>query len=271
MTPQAARAAILSGTETARRRFGTLDKQAVADMTALYAATAADLARDIKAGRAETDPLTLAAMQTILGQLETRLTQLRAARDNLIEGRLYQAAEIGLSPFKLPPAQAILSAERAAAFAREFIAADGLALSNRVWRIDRGAIEQIGRAIQSAVLKGLDASTAAEAMPSSVAGAARAALLTDPGNAHDKILRVMRTEMTRAHHAAFEAAAFEHPDVVGLRFTLSPLHRVRDICDTHATANRHGLGPGVYPAGAIPIPAHPHGRSYAVPVFSDEL
>ena len=46
--------------------------------------------------------------------------------------------------------------------ARNFQAADGLQLSDRLWRIDRHAKEVAGRAIESAVIQGHSASRAAE-------------------------------------------------------------------------------------------------------------
>lgn len=40
---------------------------------------------------------------------------------------------------------------------------------------------------------------------------------------------------------------------------LHPRHPKRDICDVHATADLHGLGPGVYPPQSVPrFPPHPH-------------
>jgi hypothetical protein len=82
---------------------------------------------------------------------------------------------------------------------------------------------------------------------------------------------VFRTELRRAHHAAFEASTSDTPGLAGYRYMLSPLHRREDICDHYATADLHGLGAGIFPPGKIPIPAHPNTRSYAQPVFWDEI
>lgn len=42
-------------------------------------------------------------------------------------------------------------------------------------------------------------------------------------------------------------------------------------CDMHAHANLYGLGPGIYPFGKSPWPAHPNTLSYTVIVFDDEV
>lgn len=42
-------------------------------------------------------------------------------------------------------------------------------------------------------------------------------------------------------------------------------------CDFHAAVNLHGLGPGVYPLGAHPYPAHPNTLSYLQMVLTHEV
>ena len=69
-------------------------------------------------------------------------------------------------------------------------------------------------------------------------------LMTGEGNAYANALRVFRTEINLAHGEAYQAAAFEHPDVIGTQFLLTPRHPKTDICDMHARVNRYGLGPG---------------------------
>jgi hypothetical protein len=56
-----------------------------------------------------------------------------------------------------------------------------------------------------------------------------------------------------------------------MKFNLSPNHPRTDICDVHANANLYGLGPGVYPVGSAPWPAHPNTMSYLTAVFRDEV
>jgi hypothetical protein len=96
-------------------------------------------------------------------------------------------------------------------------------------------------------------------------------ILESEGNPYDAALRVFRTELNRAHGEAYQAAAFAHLDVIGTRFLLSPNHPRHDICDMHAHANVHGLGPGVYPKSKNPWPAHPNTLSYVEVVFDDSV
>ena len=94
-------------------------------------------------------------------------------------------------------------------------------------------------------------------------------LLTGPGNAYANARRVFRTEMNRAHGEAYQAGAARHPAVIGMRFVLSPNHPKADICDVYARADDYGLGPGVYPIGKAPWPAHPNTMSYLEAVFRE--
>lgn len=70
-------------------------------------------------------------------------------------------------------------------------------------------------------------------------------VLTGSGSPMDNAMRLMRTEINRAHGEAYISGALAHPDAAGVRFLLSPAHPEPDICDLHAAANLHGLGPGV--------------------------
>ena len=70
------------------------------------------------------------------------------------------------------------------------------------------------------------------------------ALLTGRMNPYYQAERVMRTEINRAYGETALQAAIQHPDVIGVKFKLSPRHPRFDICDMHANANLHGLGPG---------------------------
>jgi hypothetical protein len=97
-------------------------------------------------------------------------------------------------------------------------------------------------------------------------------LVTGTGSPMDNAMRVMRTELNRAHGEAYMRGGEDHPDFAGWRFLLSPAHPQFDICDLHAAANLHGLGPGVYPSREkCPWPAHPNTLSYVEIVFADEI
>lgn len=175
-------------------------------------------------------------------------------------------------------------------FVQTFVAADGLQLSDRLWRVDRHARDIVGNAIESAIIQGSSAARATEdflsrgvqvppdvaakmgmANADKLARVAGGALLSGEGSPFPNALQVFTTELNRAHGEAYRAGAFEHPDVIGTRFLLSPRHPRVDICDMHASVNRYGLGAGVYPKGKSPWPAHPNTLSFEVVVFADEV
>lgn len=172
----------------------------------------------------------------------------------------------------------------------DFVAADGLQLSDRLWRVDTATKARVVDTIRNAVLRGASArqaahelvaqghpvptetALAARAAQASVLGAdVRAALTTQASNPLRNALRVVRTEINRAFTESFVAASRQHPEVIAVKFNLSPLHPRPDICDLYARANLHGLGPGVYPPGNHPYPAHPETLSYLTVVFVDEV
>lgn len=84
-------------------------------------------------------------------------------------------------------------------------------------------------------------------------------------------MRISRTEIANAHHAASIAAQDDVPWVTGFRWNLSRSHPRDDACDGLATRDQ-GLGPGIYPKGSVP-PGKPHPQClcYLTPeVQSDE-
>lgn len=73
-------------------------------------------------------------------------------------------------------------------------------------------------------------------------------------------LRIARTELARAHYDGFIADISENPDISLIKFSLSPSHKITDICDFH-TGLDIGYGRGVYPVEQAPkYPFHPHCR-----------
>lgn len=175
-------------------------------------------------------------------------------------------------------------------FVRTFVAADGLQLSDRIWRLDRHARDVVVNAIEQAVIQGHGAAQAArellmkgQGVPGDIAdkmgagnaqamGKAAGELLTGEGSPMVNAMRLMRTEINRAHGTAYAKGALGHPDAAGIRFKLSPGHPKPDICDLLSTQNLHGLGPGVYPTvEASGWPAHPNTLSFLEVVFKDEV
>lgn len=298
----AVKATIRRASAAGQRELHALDAAARARLLRLYRQTAADLAQEISAAANGNPTLRLEVLQALLAQVRTRLTALETARNSLLDDSLLQAAQVGASVgaagAAVAPAVAVARAAPAALvqvpheavqFVQRFVAQDGLQLSDRLWRVDRGARDAIAGAIESAVIQGHSASRAVQdmlsrgaAVPADLAAKAGTAtpdaltrtareLLVDPENAYGKLERIFRTEINRAHAHAYRASVAGVDGVIGVRFVLSPNHPRADICDLHASANLYGLGPGVYPLGKSPWPAHPNTLSHEEVVFDDEV
>jgi hypothetical protein len=242
-------------------------------------------------------------LRALLRQIEDVIDNLGDRRDALLVQGLGDAAALGVKPYTMGgigatgiAGQAVLDSNAAMAinqeavrFVQSFTAADGLKLSDRLWRLDQGAKEVLSRAIGQAVVQGWDAARAAaqfmysgQAVPADIAARVagskadtlvRAAdLLTGDGGEVWKADRVFRTEINRAHGTAYMAGAEKTLGFIGFRFLLSPRHPKADVCDLLAAQNLYGLGAGVYPsAKACPWPAHPNTLSFVEMVFSDEV
>lgn len=291
----AIQATIKRATAVAQRAMDALDSSSLNELKALYEQAAADIRDRIKVHAGADDNLALQELQSLLAQVNGRLNTLAQSRDAMLDGKMAEAADLGVRPFADSPSINVAAAMRindeAVRFVRSFVAEDGLQLSDRIWRLDRHAREVVTGAIEQAVIQGHGAAQAAhefmargEAVPIEIQnklGAANAAklgeaaagaLLTGSGTPLDNAMRLFRTEINRAHGEAYIKGAFEHPDAAGVRFLLSPAHPEHDICDLHASANLHGLGTGVYPnRETCPWPAHPNTLSYVEVVFKDEV
>lgn len=288
------KAAIKRATKLAQQDMNRLDAQSARELTAVYESARQDIEQQIQSFARGESTLRLEVLQDLKSQIDNRIGQLASEQDRLLDNGLAEAAKLGTTPLAVDAAAIAVAlpsiSNDAVQFVHNLVAEDGLQLSDRLWRIERGAREAVGRAIESAIIQGHSASRAAQdflsrgdpvpadiqakidsANPNRVARTAGRVLMVDENNAHENALRVFRTEMNRAYNAAYEQAAGEHPDVIGTRFVLSPNHPRRDICDMHASVNRYGLGPGVYPIGKNPYPAHPNTLSYTEVVFKDEV
>jgi hypothetical protein len=288
----AERAAIRRATLAAQRDMDALDARSLKALQRLYREAAADVAARIRAQAGNDDNIALQELQSLLAQVNARLGALAQARDAALDAGMAEAARLGTRPVQaaLGAAASMRINEQAVRFVQSFIAEDGLQLSDRIWRLDRHAREAVTGAIERAVIQGHGAVQAAreflargEAVPGDVAakmnaanagriGKAAGEALTGAGSPMDNAMRLFRTELNRAHGEAYIEGALSHPEAAGVRFLLSPAHPEHDICDLHATANLHGLGPGVYPSReACPWPAHPNTLSYVEVVFRDEV
>lgn len=297
-------AAIRRASQQARNAMQQLDERALVELQRIFEAAAENVRAAIATAALGGTRVQLDRLRALLEQVDSILQTLAGARDQLLDGALVAAAELGVRPLtgegiaatgrNVPPVldgqDAAEVVDQAVNFTRTFRAADGLVLSDRVWKLDRGARDALGRTIEQAVVQGWSADRAArefimrgQPVPAATEQAQQAADVARVVRAADMLqdtrsgpleatLRVMRTEINRVHGEAYMAGAERAPGFVGFRFLLSPRHPQRDICDLLAAQNLHGLGPGVYPTrAATPWPAHPNTLSFVVAVFDSEV
>lgn len=183
--------------------------------------------------------------------LSALLARLREQWEQALAEGLTELAMVGAA---LAEAGSAGIAAQALEQLRAFVGADGLQLSDRLWRINTATRQRIVDTVRGAILRGATAREAARALlgegqgvPSEIAASIRAAragslsgavadaLLTGAGNPTFNAERVLRTEMNRAFTESFVSAAFQHQDVAAVKFNLSPAHPRPDICFSAGT------------------------------------
>jgi len=285
------RAAIKRGTLAAHRQVEDLDQEAMDALEKAYRKAAEEIGRDIRRAAGQGDTVPLQELRRLLAQVEERLSDLSRLRNGTLNDVLSRAAELGADAYGLDASARLQVSQTALRFVQTLVAADGLQLSDRIWRLDRGAREAVVDAIEQAVVRGYGAAEAArdfltrgQPVPLDAqaaidgANAQRLArhigdqLIAAPGSPMDHAMRLFRTELNRAHGEAYMLGGEGHPDFAGWRFLLSPAHPEPDICDLLSEQNLHGLGRGVYPSReTCPWPAHPNTLSFVEIVFKDEI
>ncbi|MBI5920271.1 MAG: hypothetical protein HY847_01330 [Betaproteobacteria bacterium] len=292
-------AQIKRATALANKAAESLDAEAAQALIDLYQAQAADISARIAAHAGADGNISLQELRSLLDQVQGILHRLSAERDALLTDALGKAADYGARPVLgavldsgavVSTAASMRVSEQAVNFVRNFIAADGLQLSDRIWRLDRGARDRIVNALESAIIQGHGAGQAAreflargEGVPADVAGRMNAGnasalaktaqdAMTEGDSPMFNAMRLMRTEINRAHGEAYMMGGEDLPFFGGWRYRLSPAHPKPDICDLLSTQNLYGLGPGVYPSRTkCPWPAHPNILSFIEMVFKDEI
>jgi hypothetical protein len=299
-TRTAVNATIKRATFTAHKLMDKLDVNAIGELEAVYKQSAANIASRLAQHAGPDGNLALQEMRSALAQINGELGRLADLRNTLLNTTILQAANLGVQPYTqvvngiyatLTPDAGMRVANDAVRFVRSFVAEDGLQLSDRIWRLDAQARDLVTNAVERAVIQGHGAAQAAAEflaqqvpVPKDIAGkinsananaigkTVKDALLKDSGNPMDNAMRVMRTEINRAHGEAYMKGGEDHPDFGGWRYLLSPAHPKPDICDLLSTQNLYGLGEGVYPdRQRLPWPAHPNTLSYIEIVFKDEI
>ena len=298
LTSRQRAALIRAASQKSVQRRNELLREVNIALTELYEQAAQAIVDKIQQLSNEDGRLALNQLQTALQYVYARIGQMNGQRNELLSQHIRKAARIGAEPFSAHlPADRLLNANHGAvAFVRGFTAADGLQLSDRLWRLDRGAQHVLADHIQHAVIHGEssfeamqrslgrgegvadDVVRAVNAAKSGQLGQSVRSLMTgaaDPVNGKGVVYqaqRVFNTELMRAHGEAYMSAGFETDGVVGVKFNLSPNHKKIDVCDRHASADLYQMGAGVYPSrDACPWPAHPNTWSYVTVVFDYEV
>lgn len=256
-----------------------------------YAQLAARMRAALR-GFAAADHVPISALGPLRREAEAQVASLgisiRAGFDRALgTAAAYGAAGVGAAIADEARAAAVASTLEAL---RAFVGADGLRLSDRIWRVRDSTRQVIVRALEQAITEGWSGIEAAQRLigqglpvTPEIRRAMAAAglgnlerlvadvLLRNQGNPLAAANRLMTTEINRAYTEAFVAGLSANDEVAGVRFLLSPRHPRVDVCDMHAGVNLHGMGPGVYPLGQHPYPAHPQTLSYLEAVFGDEI
>jgi hypothetical protein len=157
---------------------------------------------------------------------------------------------------------------------------DGLNLSGRIWRIDREARSGIQQVLIQALTDKRSAWDTAKLLEDFLGADADCPRWTSTRLNMDKAdiaaskiglisgeacggqgvsynaLRLARTEIQFAHHAANDAIMAQSPWVQQEQIRLSAGHPGSDICDE--TVSGGDNGDGVYPVGTVILPLHPN-------------
>lgn len=294
MTPE--KAAIKRSTMQARRAVTLLDRAGRDALMRAYRVAAADIRVQIESAAGPGGAVRLEHLQPLLRQVEVRLVALAGEGQDILNEGLQKAARYGASGVSggldagITSSAAMRVADEAVRFVQHFVAADGLQLSDRIWRVDRSARDAVVNAIERAVIQGQGAADASRdfllrgaAVPADVSAKASvaqagsiardvASALVSTDGAMANAMRVFRTEINRANGEAYMAGGEDKPYFGGWKFELSPAHPEHDICDLLAEQNLYGLGKGVYPSREkCPWPAHPNTLSFITMVFKDEI
>jgi hypothetical protein len=167
---------------------------------------------------------------------------------------------------------------------RTWVDPNGRRLSDRIWNAREQTRTQIDRVLRESLAKGEDALVTAAKLEQyldpdlapvrnlfgrlvrTAQNVKRSIVTAAPGRGgmgSYPARRLARTEISRAHAAATQFAAFRTPFAKGMKYNTSASHPKADECDDHASRDV-GLGPGVYPVADFPrMPAHPQCLCFA--------
>lgn len=137
-------------------------------------------------------------------------------------------------------------------------------LSNKVYSVRDLASGKIDTIINNALARGASAKELADDVRGFVNP-------QTPGGVRYAALRLARTEINNAFHAAQVREAQAEPWVTGLKWNLSGSHPVPDECNEYAeTSHVEGGEAGVFNKNEVPIKPHPNCLCYTTPVVLDD-
>lgn len=82
--------------------------------------------------------------------------------------------------------------------------------------------------------------------------------------------RLARTMVSHAYQQSLERVCSKNPFVIGYRWRSAHVARTCELCIERSETDHHGMGPGVYPKGELPLD-HPNGMCTFLTVMSDNL
>lgn len=158
---------------------------------------------------------------------------------------------------------------------------DGLSLSNRVWKYADEAAQKIQNQIALNLRLGNSALNTARQIQATSEQVIKIPkylqrqidLLKDTNIAksviddytkktlHYNAMRVARTEINNAWKGSYKEKMDQLDFVENVKWNLSRSHKEPCNCETYASQDLYGLGPGVYPKNAVPhngLSAHPN-------------
>lgn len=285
-----------------RKKFLSFSLEKQRDLIDLYRQMARELQRQIAFYADAEGSVTAQRLNALLRDVRRTIDAMGRLRDGQLDQGIRESARRGIESYLQPLEIAgVGTGELAANFGvihrdtveamYDFIAEDGLQISDRLWRLNNGAKQKVTEAIERGVIQGESSREAAgnflrrgRPVPKEVLakmGMNRSAkigtealeILTKrgKGNMVHNALRLFRTELARANNEGFLRTGKKLSMVAGDRWNLSGSHPKRDICDTYATQDVDGLGPGGYKTGNYPALGHPECMCFPTPIFEFEL
>jgi len=234
----------------ARRQLLAQRAERLAWLQRQYQAFAAALA-SVLARHAAGGTVPISALSEVRRAADAQALTLGARIRTEMHSAIAAAAQLGVAAVgdTITGDARAIAVQRTLEALRAFVGADGLQLSDRIWRVRDSTRQVVVRALEQAITEGWSGIEAAQrligqglAVTPEIRRAMAAAglgnlqqlvanvLLRNPGNPLAAANRVMTTEINRAYTESFVAGLAENDEVAGVRFLLSPRHPKVDVC-----------------------------------------